>query len=274
MTSALAMVGQKVFRLREAFDLIFRHAADADTKKTLFRIYKSLGDQSKYSESVTLNLKFGPTVLPCHMRLSDIFVLGEILFENQYALQSDIPKNGTIIDAGGNVGLSGLWLYGVHSPSSLHIFEPEKENFSYLNANFPDGMGVTLNRCAVGEKAGELNLNLMEFAGMHSLKDDKGAQGAETVKVIALADYMQDHDISHVDLLKIDIEGSELDALKGLGDRIADVAVIVGEVHEDLIDVDGFYRYLTDRSFEILWKKGFQEGPQSHVHNFEARLRT
>jgi len=105
---------------------------------------------------------------------------------------------------------------------------------------------------------------------MHSLLID-GA--GENVLLVALADYMAKTEIAKIDLLKLDIEGSELNALKDLGDRIADVDFIVGEVNETLVDQAEFYNYLTSRGFRILWKRSFQESGKQHVHGLEALAR-
>ena len=84
---------------------------------------------------------------------------------------------------------------------------------------------------------------------------------------------MTAHNIDKIDLLKLDIEGSEMDAIHGLGERIRDVNVIVGEVHEALIDVDSFYKALTDAGFTVLWRKNFRESEEQQVHGFEAARR-
>ena len=139
--------------------------------------------------------------------------------------------------------------------------------WQFLKKTFATFLRIHLERAAVGARSGKATLGHGEFGGMHSLLID-GA--GEYVLLIALADYMAKKKIAKIDLLKLDIEGSELDALKGLGDRIADVDVIVGEVHETLVDQAEFYSYLTSRGFRILWKRSFQGSEEQHVHGFEA----
>jgi len=92
----------------------------------------------------------------------------------------------------------------------------------------------------------------------------------EIVPVLALAHHMDTHKIDKVDLLKLDIEGGEMDALIGLGSRIKDVSVIVGEVHEAIIDAEAFYDYLSDQSFKVLWTRRFNGSERQQVHGFEA----
>ncbi|NND41633.1 MAG: FkbM family methyltransferase [Silicimonas sp.] len=273
MSGVLEMIEQKLFRAREALHLIFRHAADSATRRELLHIYSSLGNRSAYNDEVNLRMRFGKLVMPCTMRLSDIFILGEILFEDQYKLKSRIPEGATIIDAGGNVGFSSMLFLGEYQPSQVHVFEPSEDSFRLLSKNLGSAAGVVLNKSAVGRTSGQSTLHHGEFAGMHSLLQAHGMDGGEIVDVLSLADYMENCGLTRIDLLKLDIEGAELDALIGLGDRIADVSVIVGEVHEAMVDSDAIYEHLASNSFDIVWKKYFQEGPVSQVHNFEARRR-
>ena len=273
MQAFARLIEQKLFRAREALHFLFVRAADNAARRTFLDIYRNLGNRGRYDQRMQVNLRIGDTVVPCAMRLSDIFVLSEILFERQYDAKSPLPPNPVIVDAGGNVGLSGLWCHAMYRPAALHVFEPASENFDLLSKNLAALPGVVANRAAVGREAGTLSLNHGEFAGMHSLKPIPGARlgDSEAVAVVTLEDYMATHAIAGIDLLKIDVEGSELDVLEGLGPRLADVGVILGEVHEDMIDVAGFYRFLDRAGFQLVWKRRFMEGRDTGVHNFEAR---
>ena len=268
----MGFVADKLFRLREAATLITRYAADGVTRRTLVGIYRSLSRPETYDTPVDLKLKIGSQIFDFRMRLSDIFILGEILFEQQYAMQSTLPSNPVILDAGGNIGISALWFAGHHPGARLHIFEPASDNLVYLENNARHWPGAQVFKQALGAETGEMTLHMGAFGGMHSLMEDAPETGAaeETVPVVTLADHMAAHGIAHVDLLKLDIEGGEMDALIGLGDRIGDVSVIVGEVHEAIIDTDGFYAYLKDHGFKVLWTKRFHGSEEQQVHGFEA----
>lgn len=214
MAGLASWVSSKAYRLGEMTDLVMRYAADVETVRTLLHTYGSLSHRERYNDVVDLRLKIGGRTFPFRMRISDIFILGEILHERQYALQSRLPKAPVIIDLGANIGISLLWFLGLHPDARIHAFEPAGDNLRFLEKNVEGLANVTLQRAAVGDVSGSGILHHGEFGGMHSLLI---VGEGEKVPLITLADYLEREKIGRVDLLKVDIEGSELQALHGLG---------------------------------------------------------
>jgi FkbM family methyltransferase len=105
-----------------------------------------------------------------------------------------------------------------------------------------------LNNVAVSDKEGTARLSKYEAGGevygsLGSQNWDgwgKSIVGYEEVKVITIDKYIKEHNIDHVDLIKIDIEGAELLALRGAYKLLhnADVAAIVLEMAD--INTIGF----------------------------------
>ncbi len=263
---------QKLFRAREALTLLIFYAADFATRFTLIRIYAKLSQPQHGDDEVVLNLRIGTQVFHFHMRVSDIFILGEILHEKQYQIDQPLDRGATIVDLGGNVGASMIWFLGQYPDADYHVFEPSRDNLYFLERNAAPWSQVQLNKMAVGSEAGQMTLYHGPFGGMHSLIKPAEGQtaGSETVPVVTLADYMQSSGIDHINLLKIDIEGAEFEAVRGLGTRIADVDMIVGEVHDDLVDADSFYRYISKSGFTKISRQIFHEGAKDAVHGFQA----
>jgi hypothetical protein len=54
----------------------------------------------------------------------------------------------------------------------------------------------------------------------------KTAEASETVPLRSFAGWLDDEEVSRIDLLKVDVEGCEVDVLEGLGDRLRDVQVV------------------------------------------------
>jgi FkbM family methyltransferase len=267
----MGILAAKGERLATIGALLSRHAVGPGSQLALLSAYASTLRTTTSKKEVGFLLRIKSTVYPFHMRQSDVFVLEEILLQGQYELESSVRPTPTIIDAGANIGVSALWLLACHPGATLHAFEPEPANFRLLRANIGSIDRVSVEQLAIGAATSTVTLNLADHGAMHSLKavaaDDKHSV---TVDCIRLADYLALKEIDHVDLLKIDVEGSERDLLTGLGDRLDAVQVIVGELHETLVDEAEFYRYLEGRGFRRVRKEYYGSGKAEGVHVFEV----
>ncbi len=89
--SGLKVISRKLDRIAGAVKLCMFHAADMKSRRTLLRVYASLSDHDLYDDEVFLTFRVGKRAFPFHMRISDIFIVLEILHEQQYRLRHPIP---------------------------------------------------------------------------------------------------------------------------------------------------------------------------------------
>lgn len=129
-----------------------------------------------------------------------------------------------IFDVGSNKGqFLRLALDNINTPDfRIHCFEPGRETFSLLSSSAPSDERITLNNLAVGKEKGEAVLHYdAAGSGLASLTKRKlGHFGIdfsqeERVAVTTIDTYCAENNIDHIHLLKVDIEGHELDALSG-----------------------------------------------------------
>ena len=260
-----------VSRLDELFSLVVRHAAPG-SRLAMFSAYREAMADPMSSARVELEVRIAGRDWPLRLRASDMFTLAEVLHEGQYVLESELPEAPTIIDAGANVGISAVWLCAHHPGAVLHAFEPEAENFELLAANLSGLENSSAHRVAVGEREGSARLFVAEHGAMHSLADAAVGEETAEVRVIRLADYLSEAGIEHVDLLKLDVEGFEMEALRGLVERLPDVSVIAGEVHENVVEPDVFYRFMSEHGFQTVSRRPVTN-PEEPVHMFEVARR-
>ena len=139
-------------------------------------------------------------------------------FERDFFAIADriFAKGGTFIDGGANHGLLSFGLAGRHGATiDFHLFEPNPVLIGSIERTrqlYPD-MRMTLNRAAIGDSEGTVRFDVVkEQTGTSHITDNPA--GLE-VPCVTLDGYIARAGLRRVDLLKLDVEGYELIALRG-----------------------------------------------------------
>lgn len=144
-----------------------------------------------------------------------------------------------VFDVGSNVGEYSDLVLSVadqrRQPVALHVFEPSPRCLDALRRKFAARADVRIVGAAASDRAGAAALHGGAAGSSQAsllVRDgspDAGG-GAVEVPLVRLGDYLAEKGVARVDLLKLDVEGSELAALRGLG----------GQLRPEVIDVIQF----------------------------------
>jgi FkbM family methyltransferase len=136
---------------------------------------------------------------------------------------TEFIEEGTVIcDIGANIGYYALLESALTGPKGKVIaIEPISENVELLNANLKlnDIQNVTVVQAAISDTDGKSKLflskssNLPSLFKIHSWKPSLGIREITSYKLDTLLNKMS----LPVDFIRMDIEGGEVIALKGMG---------------------------------------------------------
>lgn len=135
-----------------------------------------------------------------------------------------------VIDAGANAGgYTREVLQAARDANRMvdvHAFEPSPRCVDTLNKEFAGLANVHIVPMALGDRAGEVVLNNgAQGSSLASLVVRPEFRGdpahAVRVPLTRLDAYLDQRSIARVDLLKLDVEGFELAALRGAGERLS-----------------------------------------------------
>ena len=167
------------------------------------------------------------------------------------------------IDIGGNVGSYTAELRKRNPNLEIHVFEPSSVNIEKLKSRYQNDKLVTIIPLAVSNVASSAILYASEPGAVGgSLTKRKldhykiPFDAVENVQTIRFDDYWKDVLNSRpLDMVKIDIEGHELDAFEGFGAAIHATKVLQFEFGGCNIDTRTFFQdfwyFFKDRHFEI-----------------------
>jgi FkbM family methyltransferase len=138
-------------------------------------------------------------------------------------LKSTLAEGSIVVDVGANIGIYSLFLSRCVGPTGIvHSFEPSADNFRRLRATTCKLANVRLCQAAVGERSERSRLYVSNELNVdHRVYLPQGdSRPAVAIDIIALDDYFKSG--QRVDLIKMDIQGYELHALRGAKRLLAD----------------------------------------------------
>jgi FkbM family methyltransferase len=138
-------------------------------------------------------------------------------------LKSILSEGAVVVDAGANIGIYSQFLSRCVGPTGIvHSFEPSPENFKRLQSAVRKLASVRLCQAAVGENSGRSKLYISDKLNVdHRTYPTEGeSRRSVPIDIVALDDYFKPG--QRVDLIKMDIQGYELHALRGANRVLAD----------------------------------------------------
>ncbi|HUF71724.1 MAG TPA: FkbM family methyltransferase [Gammaproteobacteria bacterium] len=150
-----------------------------------------------------------------------------------------------IVDVGAHVGLAAKRYRELFPDATIHCFEPFPESFEQLERAAAGLAPIELHAVALAAAAGEARFSVNRNSATNSLlASDAHAEvywrgdmpktvGTLSVATRTLDDFVAEHSIPRIDVLKLDAQGGEYDILLGARDTLGRQAVAL--VYMELI---------------------------------------
>lgn len=142
-------------------------------------------------------------------------------------LRKYIKKGDTVLDIGANIGYYAAILSNcVGNDGKVHCFEPDKTNFNHLEKATANYKNIHILNKAVGPKTEKIKI----YTSKELNVDHRTYQPEEYDKVIeidavSIDDYLtggiEPVKVQKVDFIKMDIQGFEMQAIKGMTKTLA-----------------------------------------------------
>jgi len=131
-----------------------------------------------------------------------------------------LPVGYSVIDAGAHIGYYALM--AAHrlrqvGAGLVFAFEPHPINFADLQRNqqLNNMSNLILIQKAVADQTTQMRLFSSPLSGCHSLRQFPFHSNSYEIECTTLDDFMDTHKEAKIGLIKLDVEGAELPALRG-----------------------------------------------------------
>jgi FkbM family methyltransferase len=231
-------------------------------EERLGRLLDSLGLRALKTKTFVLERRVadGSTLA---YRPHDQCILEEVFDQHAYGPDAAFEPGDTVIDVGGHVGAFACLAARRVGPKGRVIScEPAPDNAALLRENLSrNGFAwAKVREAAVGDKPGRIDLFVADQASDNPAANTifpTAGRKAVSVAMTTLDSLAAEEALTVIDHLKLDIEGAELQALRG-GEKALEITRrIVMEVHPDRVDPREVLDLLASRGFraQVLSKK-------------------
>jgi FkbM family methyltransferase len=172
-----------------------------------------------------------------------------------------------LLDVGANKGDVTTAALRTYAGAKAICFEPVSETFSLLEQAVSAFPGRThLYKVALSNRAGEEAINITTFNGANSISDQTATHrrlnphvhqlGTEKISLVRLDDIATELPAEEIDVLKIDVEGHELNVLEGgrefISRRVDTIIIEISMMRDVAVGSQGVFPI-----FSILNDMGF-----------------
>jgi len=153
-----------------------------------------------------------------------------------------LPKDysGNIIDAGAYIGTATIALRKLFPHAKITAIEPSTDNLQVLRKNLENYKDIdVVHGALVGGSSKKLNLKNRGtgnwgFSVVEAPKDKIDAEKIQEVKTFRISELVKNKE--NIGLLKMDIEGGEVDVFENDMETLCKIPIVFAELHDRIID--------------------------------------
>lgn len=168
--------------------------------------------QVRYLESTRLTVPTYQTTFQMRPNSSDGPTFEQVLVDEEYQLDRFLSRLGpirTIVDAGANVGYTSLYFAKQYPEAQIVAIEPDAANTAILKAHTISYPKVKILQTGLWHRPSSLRL-VDEGYGHYGFMVEEVPDGSpNSFSATSLTAIMEENNWQTIDLLKLDVEGSE-----------------------------------------------------------------
>jgi len=183
----------------------------------------------------------------------DFPIFYQVFLNGEYSITYDFePK--VIIDCGANVGFAAFYFKNKFPNAKIISIEPDATNFEFLQKNTKNYSDIFCLKGAVWNKDTNIVIKDFGYGSWGFMIEESLNPTKDTVKAYTIDQLMEQFDLDQIDILKIDIEGSERELFESNFEKwLGKTKVIIIELHDNLRkgSSKSFFKALSNYDFSL-----------------------
>ena len=161
---------------------------------------------------------------------ADEEVYQEIFKDNEYNLDLGNPK--VIVDGGAHIGFGAVYFASKYPNSKVIAIEPESENYRLLKRNTRAYENITSLQSGVWSTPASIKIESSDVGTWSFRVIETTENDPEAMRAIDIPTVMKEFQLEHIDVLKLDVEGSEIEIFETSHKWLERVETIIVELHD------------------------------------------
>ena len=185
----------------------------------------TLGQFVRFDHAAYVPSKYGYVAV--RPGTADLYVYDEVMVRDAYRIDLDPPPN-FIVDAGAHIGLTARVFASTFPRARIYCLEVDEGNAALASRNTRGCPNVHVLRAGLWSDASTIAIS-NPAAATWSFRVQPSSTG---IPAFGVHDLMRQFDMPWIDLLKMDVEGAEVDVLETAPAWIDRVGVMMIELHD------------------------------------------
>jgi len=182
-----------------------------------------------------------------YINLEDVLgSISQLIVNDEYNLKDFLKEDFVVFDIGANIGVFTCFAANLVKKGKVFAFEPVSFVFDVLKRNARDYDNVDCHKIGFASKAEEKEILIRQWApGDSTIKDSpiqrpfQSFDLKEKIEISTLDNFVEEKNFIKIDFIKIDVEGYEVEVLKGAIKTIKKFRPILGvSLHSSSFEKD------------------------------------
>jgi FkbM family methyltransferase len=196
--------------------------------------FKALSFYRKIKSGNPSNLSVNNLTHPFGIRNNpfDYATFEEVILREAYNISLNFEPT-YIIDGGGNIGLTACFFATRYPNATIITVEPDTENYKLLQSNCKPYSNIHTLQCGIWKNNTNLKIENTNVGNNAFTVTEINEASSETLRALTISSLMEQFSMPHIDILKLDIEGSEKEVFEeGFEKWLPVTKLLIIELHD------------------------------------------